>query len=65
MCYEEKLEFSEQRFFDVHMNIIQYIYIIVASTDTHVYLITDYYDRIVASFYVTEKREELERTSMY
>ena len=62
---KKKLEFSEQRFFDVHMNIIQYIYIIVTSTDTNVYLITDYYDRIVASFYVTEKREELERTSMY
>jgi hypothetical protein len=54
---KKKLEFSEQRFFDVHMNIIQYIYIIVTSTDTHVYLITDYYDRIVTSFYVTEKRE--------
>jgi hypothetical protein len=62
---KKNLEFSEQRFFDVHMNIIQYIYIIVTSTDTHVYLITDYYDRIVTSFYVTEKREELERTSMY
>ena len=62
---KKKLEFSEQRFFDVQMNIIQYIYIIVTSTDTHVYLITDYYDRIVASFYVTQKREELERTSMY
>jgi hypothetical protein len=62
---KKKLEFSEQRFFDVHMNIIQYIYIIVTSTDTHVYLITDYYDRIVTSFYVMEKREELERTSMY
>jgi hypothetical protein len=47
------------------MNILQYIYIIVTSTDTHVYLITDYYDRIFASFYVMEKREELERTSMY
>ena len=62
---KKKLEFSEQRFFDVHMNIIQYINIIVTSTDTNVYLITDYYDRIVASFYVTEKREELERSSMY
>ena len=62
---KKKLEFSEQRFFYVHMNIIQYIYIIVTSTDTHVYLITNYYDRSVASFYVTEKREELERSSMY
>ena len=31
----------------------------------YVFLITVYHDRILASLHVTEKREELERTSMY
>ena len=40
-------------------------FMMMSKTPIDVFLITVYYDRILASLYVTEKREELERTSMY